>query len=145
MTIKSHYYADKILAEHPSLLYVMGNDFVASNSVPLVQFSSSYSSTTGKILNQYNSYDYFGYVTSSNSAITVAPIVYGSERSVSFSGSSSSINIPALGFLNSIGKYQTYTLEFWTKIDKPYTGRRKIVGPATTRRLKDRSYHYKAF
>lgn len=37
--------------------------------------------------------------------------------------------IPGQGFLNNSGKYKTYTLEFWTRIDSNSTSSRRIVGP----------------
>ena len=142
MANKSHYYADKILEEHPSLLYAVSEDVSNGLDVPLGNLWKSSLSTaiSGKILSQYNDVNNFGFLPQINSAPyvlrEVAPIVYGSEKSIYIKTYTPSvliptITIPALGFLNSYGRYGTYTLEFWTKIEKPYSGRRKIVGPYT--------------
>lgn len=133
MTTKSHYYADKIIAEHPRAVYVLGDDFVNSSDVNLYSVTKVYSSTTGKIIKPYHtSSEDSGYVTSSISLLKVAPIVFGSDYSVFVSGSNKTITIPAFGIFNYDGRYNHNTLEFWIKIDKPYLGKRKIVGALTT-------------
>jgi hypothetical protein len=128
MATKSHYYADKIIAEHPRAIYVFGDDFVNSSNSPLLYFLNSYLSTSGKVLNCYNTTGDYGYIKSSVSISKVAPIVYGSDYSIYVSGNSQTITIPSFGIFTYDGKYNSSTLEFWTKIEKPYLGKRKIVG-----------------
>jgi hypothetical protein len=117
MTTKSHYYADKIIAEHPRAVYVLGDSFIDAFAV------------TPKYFDAYNTSKDAAEIDSSISIEKVAPIVYGSDYSVFLSGNSETITLPSFGVFSSRAKYAKNTLEFWTKIDKPYLGRRKIVGP----------------
>jgi len=117
MTTKSHYYADKIIAEHPRAVYVLGDSFIDAFAV------------NPKYFDAYNTSKDAAEIDSSISIEKVAPIVYGSDYSVFLSGNSETITLPSFGVFSSRAKYAKNTLEFWTKIDKPYLGRRKIVGP----------------
>ena len=117
MTTKSHYYADKIIAEHPRAVYVLGDSFIDA-------FAGS-----PKYFDAYNTSKDAAEIDSGISIEKVAPIVYGSDYSVFLSGNSETITLPSFGVFSSKAKYAKNTLEFWTKIDKPYLGRRKIVGP----------------
>lgn len=119
MTTKSHHYADKIIAEHPRAVYVLGDSFIEAFS------------RTPKYFDAYNTSKDAAQISSSISIEKVAPIVYGSDYSVFLSGNSETITLPSFGVFSSKAKYAKNTLEFWVKIDKPYLGKRKIVGPAS--------------
>ena len=131
MTTKSHSYAEKIVPEHPTAVYIFDDELLNSTQVPLGNFDSTLSSTNGKVLRSVTTASNVGFITSSVTLAKVSPIVHGSDYSVYASGSNKTINIPAQGILNYNGRYNNNTLEFWTKIDKPYLGKRKIVGPFT--------------
>ena len=131
MATVSHAYADKISSEHPTASYALGGDnFINSSNVSLGYFSTKLS-TTGKIIDAYNVMDTPGFSYSTNTLKTVYPIVHGSDKSVSISGTANALCIPSQGMMSYNGRYKTLTLEFWTKIDKPYLGNKKIVGPFT--------------
>jgi hypothetical protein len=125
MAIKSHYYLDKVLAQHPTSLYALSNGFHTTSNIKLNYFSST---DSGKIITDYAGNGDFGYVKSDVSIRKVAPIVNGSEYSLYFYDKVNTITLPSQGFMNPKEKYGEYTLEFWTRIDKPQNGRRKIVG-----------------
>jgi hypothetical protein len=125
MAIKSHYYLDKVLAHHPTSSYALSNGFHTTADVSLGYFSET---GTGKIITDYSGNGDFGYVKSDVSIRKVAPIVNGSEYSLYFYDKVNTITLPSQGFMNPKEKYGEYTLEFWTRIDKPQNGRRKIVG-----------------
>jgi hypothetical protein len=132
MATVSHYYADKISAEHPTASYVLGGDSLLSNPNVLLDNFSTAISTTGKIFGTYSSGDKLGFCYSTNTLQTVYPIVYGSDKSVKITGTENALCIPSQGIMSYNGRYKTLTLEFWTKIIKPYLGSKKIVGPLTT-------------
>jgi hypothetical protein len=128
MATISHSYAEKILAEHPTSIHIFDDELINSTSITLKNFDSSLSASSGKILRSVNTAKDLGFVTSSVTITKTAPIVHGSEYSVYLSGSTNAVTIPSQGILTYNGRYNTNTLEFWTKIDKPYSGKRKIVG-----------------
>jgi hypothetical protein len=125
MSIKSHFYLDKIIAEHPIAAYALSNDFHTTSNVSLMYFSSTES---GKIITEYSGNTEFGYVDSDVSIRKVAPIVNGSEYSLYFHNAINTITIPSQGFLSPKRKYSEYTVEFWGKVEKPQNGKRKVVG-----------------
>ena len=131
MSTKSHSYSEKILPEHPTSVYIFDDELLNSTQVPLINFDSALSSTNGKVFRSVNTAKDVGFITSSVTVSKVSPIVHGSDYSVYMSGSDKTITIPAQGIFNYNGRYNNNTLEFWTKIDKPYIGKRKIVGPFT--------------
>lgn len=66
---------------------------------------------------------------------TNLPMVYGSSFLTSlyperFGGPS--IIIPGLGMLNEAGRYKTYTLEFWLRINPDIREPKRIVGPISS-------------
>jgi len=125
MAIKSHYYLDKVLAHHPTSAYALSNGFHTTSNVGLNYFSST---DSGKIITDYVGNGDFGYVKSDVSIRKVAPIVNGSEYSLYFYDKINTITLPSKGFMDPKEKYGEYTLEFWTRIEKPQKGRRKVVG-----------------
>lgn len=76
-----------------------------------------------------------GYILVSNNEIksrsTGIPIAYGSSNSllISPNSSSPSLIVPGFGFLNSSGSSQTFTFEFWAKIQSNSVSAKRIVGP----------------
>lgn len=132
MATISHSYAEKILQEHPTSIYILDDEVVHFNDINLNSFNSSFPSTTGKLIRCLNLAKDFGFITSSVNIEKVAPIVFGSDYSVFLSGSNSTITIPSKGIFTYNGRYNSNTLEFWTKVDKPYLGKRKIVGAYST-------------
>jgi hypothetical protein len=61
---------------------------------------------------------------------TGIPLVYGASASANLLPTSGpSVIIPGNGFLNQLGKNQTLTLEFWTRINGSSTEPKRIVGP----------------
>jgi hypothetical protein len=58
------------------------------------------------------------------------PLVYGASGVTKLEPSTdASLIIPGKGFLNQSGKYNDYTIEFWTKINSNTANPRKIFGP----------------
>lgn len=60
------------------------------------------------------------------------PLVFGSNNSTSITQSEDgnpSIVIPGVGFLNEAGRYNSYTLETWIRLDNLSADRIKIIGP----------------
>ena len=125
MAIKSHYYLDKVLAHHPTSAYALSNGFHTTSNVGLNYFSLT---DSGKIITDYTGNGDFGYVKSDVTIRKVAPIVNGSEYSLYFYDRINTVTLPSQGFMNPKEKYGEYTLEFWTRVEKPQSGRRKIVG-----------------
>jgi hypothetical protein len=124
----SHSYAEKILQEHPTSIYIFDDEVLNFASTNFFDLDQNLSSITGIPVRSLNTANNFGFITSSVNFEKVAPIVFGSDYSVFFSGSNNTINIPSKGIFTYNGRYNNNTLEFWTKIDKPYLGKRKIVG-----------------
>jgi hypothetical protein len=62
------------------------------------------------------------------------PMVYGSDSSMTIypNGSSPSIVIPGLGFMNRVGQYKNYTIEAWIKISPSGYSESKIFGPVAS-------------
>lgn len=74
------------------------------------------------------------YIVSNNSLMaknTGVPLVYGSSNATSIYPNSDepSLIIPGIGFLNNSGKFGTYTLEFWARINSDSVEDKRIVGP----------------
>lgn len=59
------------------------------------------------------------------------PMVYGATGSTSLQSNNNNpaLILPGLGFLNEVGKYRDYTLEFWLRIDANTVEPKRIVGP----------------
>ena len=132
MATISHSYAEKILLEHPTSVYILDDKLIDAKPINLGNFISTLSSTTGEVLRSLNTAKDYGFVLGTAVIEKVAPIVYGTDYSVFVSGSTNAINIPSKGIFTYNGRYNNNTLEFWTKIDKPYLGKRKIVGAYST-------------
>ena len=63
------------------------------------------------------------------------PLVYGSDSVTSIYPSLSGlpgIVVPGKGFLNNAGRYNTYTLEAWVRLDCNTSVPRKIIGPVAS-------------
>jgi len=66
---------------------------------------------------------------------TSMPMVYGASGITKLSAninSNPSLIIPGKGFLNNVGKYKDYTVEFWAKINSGASVPRKIFGPISS-------------
>jgi len=59
------------------------------------------------------------------------PIVYGTSGLTTIypNGSSPSLIIPGVGFLNEAGKFKQYTFETWLRINSYSNDRKRIIGP----------------
>jgi hypothetical protein len=79
-----------------------------------------------------------GYVIVNNNQLKARnagiPLVYGSNTSLTLypNGSSPSLVIPGMGFLNEIGQYKTYTFESWFRINAFVDTDIKIIGPVAS-------------
>ena len=63
------------------------------------------------------------------------PMVYGSNNITTIyphPDSGPSMLLPGFGFLNDVGRYRDYTVEFWCRISADTTGPRRIFGPTTS-------------
>jgi hypothetical protein len=75
------------------------------------------------------------YLTSNNGLLaknTSIPLVYGASgvtKLVPNSGGDPSLIIPGKGFLNELGRYKEYTVEFWARINSDAITPRRIFGP----------------
>ena len=77
-----------------------------------------------------------GYYLTSNNALlaknTSIPIVYGASgvtKLIPNSGGDPSLIVPGKGFLNELGRYKEYTVEFWARINSDAITPRRIFGP----------------
>jgi hypothetical protein len=59
------------------------------------------------------------------------PLVFGSSNVTKIlpNGDKPSLILPGLGFLNQLGKYKDYTLEFWLRANSDAVVKKRIVGP----------------
>jgi hypothetical protein len=62
------------------------------------------------------------------------PMVYGSDNVTRLSSSETlpSVVIPGMGMLNESGKYNSYTMEMWLKIENNHAISRRIWGPLSS-------------
>ena len=77
-----------------------------------------------------------GYYLTSNNALlaknTSIPLVYGASgltKLIPNSEGDPSLIVPGKGFLNELGRYKEYTVEFWARINSDTSVPRKIFGP----------------
>jgi hypothetical protein len=76
-----------------------------------------------------------GYYLASETALfarnTSIPLVYGASgvTKITPNADKPSVIIPGQGFLNELGRYNKYTIEFWTRINSDTLQPRKIFGP----------------
>jgi len=116
-------YSDYILGQHPIAFWNLDEDL--SNGVSVNLGSSGlafYSTSTVNAIeaNTYNPTRTTGYYISSKTSNAPLSIIRGS-RNATLAGNKGAILLPAFGFLNSKGKYNTYTFETWVKIGNIYT------------------------
>lgn len=75
------------------------------------------------------------YIVKNNSLVaknTGIPLVYGASGLTKITPNNfdkPSLIIPGLGFLNEIGRYKEYTVEFWASIDSNSSDSQRIFGP----------------
>lgn len=75
------------------------------------------------------------YIVSGNALIarnTSIPLVYGASgvtKIIPNTSSSPSLIVPGKGFLNEVGRYKEYTVEFWARINSNAVDPRRIFGP----------------
>ncbi len=62
------------------------------------------------------------------------PLVFGATGATSLQSNNGgpAIILPALGFLNELGRYRDYTLEFWLRVDSNTSEPKRIVGPISS-------------
>jgi hypothetical protein len=83
----------------------------------------------------YGLTDASGYYMASATSLfarnTSIPLVYGASGLTKIipNGENPSLVIPGQGFLNELGRYNEYTVEFWARINSNATQPRKIFGP----------------
>jgi len=77
-----------------------------------------------------------GYYIVNNKALlaknTSIPLVYGASgvtRLIPNTSNNPSLIIPGKGFLNEVGRYKEYTIEFWARINSSASSPRRIFGP----------------
>jgi hypothetical protein len=77
-----------------------------------------------------------GYYLVNNNALlaknTSIPLVYGASgvtRLIPNTAGKPSLIIPGKGFLNEVGRYKEYTVEFWARINSSASTPRRIFGP----------------
>lgn len=76
-----------------------------------------------------------GYYLASETSLfarnTSIPLVYGASgiTKITPNGENPSLIIPGQGFLNELGRYAEYTVEFWARINSDAIEPRKIFGP----------------
>jgi hypothetical protein len=66
---------------------------------------------------------------------TSIPMVYGASgitKLIPNINNNPSLIIPGKGFLNNVGKYRDYTVEFWARINSDTYTQRKIFGPISS-------------
>jgi len=130
MPVTSNIYANYILGQHPIALWTLDETLsgttknIGSSGIGLY----STSTVNAYEANTYNYTGQTGYYVSGNVSNTSFPIIFGSYNST-LAKSIDAIILPSFGFLNSTGKYNTYTLETWLKVTDPYaSGTRKLIG-----------------
>ena len=74
------------------------------------------------------------YLINNNSLMaknTGVPLVYGSSNATSIypNNNEPSLIVPGLGFLNNVGKFNTYTLECWVRVNSDAVDDKRIIGP----------------
>ena len=130
MPTTSNLYANYIIGQHPIAFWTLDESLSGTTTNIGSSGLGLYSTST---VNAYeaDTYNYtgqVGYYVAANVSNTSLPIIYGSYNST-LAKSIDSIILPASGFLNSTGKYNTYTFETWLKISEPYaSGTRKLIG-----------------
>lgn len=84
----------------------------------------------------YGSIEDNGYYIVKNNALlarnTGVPLVYGASNITKIIPNTNglpSLIVPGKGFLNNVGRYQDYTVEFWARIDCTSNTPRRIFGP----------------
>ena len=83
----------------------------------------------------YGLTDVSGYYLASETSLfarnTSIPLVYGASgvTKITPNGENPSLIIPGQGFLNELGRYSEYTVEFWARINSDAIQPRKIFGP----------------
>jgi hypothetical protein len=77
-----------------------------------------------------------GYYLVNNNALlaknTSIPLVYGASgvtRLIPNTSGNPSLILPGKGFLNEVGRYKEYTVEFWARINSSASTPRRIFGP----------------
>ena len=77
-----------------------------------------------------------GYYIVNNNALlaknTSIPLVYGASgvtKLIPNTSSKPSLIVPGKGFLNEVGRYKEYTVEFWARINSNTTEPKRIFGP----------------
>jgi hypothetical protein len=79
-----------------------------------------------------------GYYLASETSLfaknTSIPLVYGASNSTKITANADnpSLIIPGQGFLNELGRYNEYTIEFWARINSDALQPRKIFGPISS-------------
>jgi hypothetical protein len=77
----------------------------------------------------------FGYYITKNNSLKAknfsVPMVYGSQNTTTLYSNNGlpSLILPGLGFLNSTGKYQDLSLEFWVRVNSGASEPVRLVGP----------------
>jgi hypothetical protein len=80
----------------------------------------------------------FGYYIVKDSSLKAknfsVPMVYGSQNTTTLYANNGlpSLILPGLGFLNSLGKYQDLSLEFWVRVNSGASEPVRLVGPLTS-------------
>jgi hypothetical protein len=145
--LKINYFSDAVVFNEEDFIFYV-------NGVSFGQWSEEFSSTsTGATITvvpdsiaivggsdavearQYGFSDGSGYYLVSDNALVAKnsgiPLVYGAKNNTILSSNDGlpSLIVPAHGFLNSSGKYLSYTFEFWARIESNVNGARRIVGP----------------
>ena len=83
----------------------------------------------------YGLTDVSGYYLASATSLfarnTSIPLVYGASglTKITPNGENPSLIIPGQGFLNELGRYNEYTVEFWARINSDAIQPKKIFGP----------------
>jgi hypothetical protein len=83
----------------------------------------------------YGLTDVSGYYLASETSLfarnTSIPLVYGASgvTKITPNRENPSLIIPGKGFLNELGRYNEYTVEFWARINSDATQPKKIFGP----------------
>ena len=133
--LNSNLYAEKIYAANPAILWALDDTISGTpSSLSTIALSSQY----GIPAYAYGRpTDYGYYVSPDNTLANVAalndgiPMVFGATNITTIYNNSNSpaLIVPGFGFLNNSGKYKSYTLEFWIRVNSDSHYPRKIVGP----------------
>jgi len=120
MATASNLYANEIYKHHPIALWALDEDL---STAPLINIDNAIGNGSSTLGNGYeakaygtslNTGYYFGTTNTSNSI----PLISGSTGATKIN---TTLMLPSYGFLNSSGKYNTYTFETWIKIsEQPY-------------------------